>query len=213
MCRFSLKLIKFRLKNTKYGTAEDYLIKTLGQIITENIKGFNSRQELEILFKHSNHLCNTLLSKKDREQMEEVFDALKQFIIKYSATDYSGRPLLKNLYKYLLEIYRKLNLKNSMASTIQKIEDIKSQTTEQEIVIGKRKSECEERRSQLTDKLQDCKRKLESLGSVISTTEVSNVRSAQIMNSITDNASMAKIKLAKTQERITNMLGDSILLT
>ena len=57
---------------------------------------------------------------------------------------------MKNLYKYLLEIYRKLNLKNSMASTFQKIEDIKSQAGEFEIanetekrrVIKKQRNAC-----------------------------------------------------------------------
>lgn len=203
---------EFILSNTKYGTKEDLLIKALGQIINEDINGFRSRQELEILFMNSTHLCKTLMSKKDREQDEDVFDNLKQFIIKYSAPDYSDRPLLKNLYKYLLEIYRKLNLRNSMASTFQKINDIKQQTGELEIAIDKRKTECEEKRDSLIKKHKNCKEQLTDLGSVISTTEISNVRSAQIINSITEISKTAKLKLERTQERVKNILGDCIIL-
>ena len=145
----------FRLKNTKYGTAEDYLIKTLGKIVNEEIVGFRSRQELEVLFNSSSHLCKILLSKKDREQNEEVFDSLKQFIIKYSAPDFSSRPLMKNLYKYLLEIYRKLNLKNSMESTFQKIETLKTQAGELEITIEKRMEESLKNKEKLFGKYEE----------------------------------------------------------
>ena len=213
-CKLNFLFINtYRLKNTKYGTAEDYLIKTVGRIINEDIAGFRSRQELEILFMNSNHLCKTLLSKKSKEQDEDVFDSLKQFIIKYSAPDFSSRPLMKNLYKYLLEIYRKLNLKNSMASTFQKIEDIKSQAGELEIAIEKRKRECIETKEDLIKKHEECKALLEDLGHVISSTEISNVRSAQIINSITNISATARIKLEKTQERVRNILGDCILLS
>lgn len=82
-----------------------------------------------------------LFLKKNRDQSDEVFGALKEFVIKHSAADFSAHPLFKNLFRYLLEIYRKLNLKTSMASTLQKIEDIKAQTLELEISIEKRKSE------------------------------------------------------------------------
>jgi len=210
---FYLLKFMFRLKNTKYGTAEDYLIKTLGKIVNEEIVGFRSRQELEVLFNSSSHLCKILLSKKDREQNEEVFDSLKQFIIKYSAPDFSSRPLMKNLYKYLLEIYRKLNLKNSMESTFQKIETLKTQAGELEITIEKRMEESLKNKEKLFGKYEEWKAILDDLGHVISKTEISNVRSAQIINSITEISETAKIKLEKTQERVKNILGDCILLS
>ena len=54
---------------------------------------------------------------------------------------------------------------------------------------------------------------MDDLGHVISKTEISNVRSAQIINSITEISETAKIKLEKTQERVKNILGDCILLS
>lgn len=53
---------------------------------------------------------------------------------------------------------------------------------------------------------------LGSLEEVISDTEISNVRSAQILNSIIDHADVAKKKLDSVKKRIKNILGDSILL-
>lgn len=206
-------LLNFRLKNTKYGSAEDFLIKTLGKIINEDSIGFRNRQELEILFSNSTHLCKILLSKKDRDQSEEVFSAVKDFVIKHSAPDFSSRPLMKNLFRYLLEIYRKMNLKNSMGSTLQKIEDIKAQTAEAEISIDKRQTETLAQKETLTKELENCKALLNDLSGVISSTEISNVRSAQIISSITTISSTAATKLDHTRSRIRTILGDTILLS
>jgi len=187
------------------------LIKTLGKIINEDSKGFKSKQEYEILFTDSKHLWNTLNLKKDREQANDVFDALKQFIVRYSVLDYSSRPLLKNFYKYLLEIYRKLNLKNSYGQHIQKINDIKAQTSEQEISIEKRKVESNNKKLELLEKYFEYKNSITDLSHVISSTEISNVRSAQIINSITEITAIAKEKLKKTQQRLSSILGDCII--
>jgi hypothetical protein len=143
--------------------------------------------------------------KKDVDQDEEVFDALKRFIIKYSAHDYLSHPLLKYLYKYLLEIYRKLNLRTTMNATLDKIHDLMPQTNEVENSLKAKKEE-------LLQKLAGNKGMLKDLDGVISTTEISNVRSAQIINSITDISATAKAKLEKTQERVNNILGDCIQL-
>ena len=58
----------------------------------------------------------------------------------------------------------------------------------------------------------EIKLNLGGLENVISDTEISNVRSAQILNSIIDNADIAKKELESVKKRIKNVLGDSILL-
>lgn len=51
------------------------------------------------------------------------------------------------------------------------------------------------------------------MSSVISSTEISNVRSAQIINSITSISSTAAEKLDHTEERLERILGDSIIMS
>ena len=58
----------------------------------------------------------------------------------------------------------------------------------------------------------EIKLNLGGLEEVISDIEISNVRSAQIINSIIDNADVAKNELESVKKRIKNVLGDSILL-
>lgn len=123
--------------------------------MNESVIGFRNRQELEVLFSSSGHLAKVLMSKRDRDQSDEVFDQLKAFVIKHSAPDFSSRPLMKNLFRYLLEIYRKLNLKTSMASTLKKIEDIRAQTDEVEVSIEKRKIEVLAEKEALTKELEN----------------------------------------------------------
>lgn len=99
-----------------------------------------------------------------------------------------------------------------MASTFQKVADMKTQTGELENILEKRKAEWEENKELLTQKYLDWKEQISDLGTVISSTEISNVRSAQIINSITEIAKSAKKKLAKNQERLKNILGDWVIL-
>lgn len=70
----------------------------------------------------------------------------------------------------------------------------------------------EEELSRLILRHDEIKQSLGSLEEIISDTEISNVRSAQILNSITDNAQIAKTKLESVKKRIKNLLGDSIIL-
>lgn len=206
----------YRARSSKHSPAEDLLIQTLGRLVTESVRGFRSREELEILFSSSDHLGATLtLKKNNRDLDDEVFAELKKFITKYSPNDFSGRPILKNLYKYLMEVYRKLNLKNSMASTFQRISSLKTQISDLELAADfteRGRLEMEQALKVLKDKFALTKAKITNLETVISDTEISNVRSAQIINSTTENVAAARAKLTNTQERIKNILGDCVMM-
>lgn len=54
---------------------------------------------------------------------------------------------------------------------------------------------------------------MDDLSTVISSTEISNVRSAQIINSITQISSTAVAKLEHTESRLQTILGDAIILS
>jgi len=73
------------------------LIYTLGKIVTASVRGFRSREEIEIMFSSKEHLSRVLSDKKSTEFDEEVFAELKKFITKFSPNDFSSKPLLKNI--------------------------------------------------------------------------------------------------------------------
>jgi hypothetical protein len=52
---------------------------------------------------------------------------LKEFINKFTVNDFMQRLLFKHLFNYLMELYRKLNVRNTMANTYTKMKELKEQ--------------------------------------------------------------------------------------
>ena len=179
------------------------------------MRGFRSREEIEIMFSSKEHLSRVLSDKKSTEFDEEVFAELKKFITKFSPNDFSSKPLLKNIWKYLVEIYRKTNMKNSMESTYQRITNLKTLRHDLELAVNfteKRKQEMDSELEILKAKYAQAKSKISNLETSISDVEISHVRSAQVINSTTEIAEQTRAKLSNTQERMKNILGDWIML-
>lgn len=65
----------------------------------------------------------------DRRQFEfndACFKRLKEFIVKSQPTEYSKPAIHKALYAYLSELYRKLNVRNTMSQQFNQIAEIKA---------------------------------------------------------------------------------------
>ena len=208
-------IITFSVRTSKYTTENEHLIHTLGKVVTASVRGFRSREEVEIMFSGRDHLGKVLSDKRNTDLNEEVFAELKQFITKYSPNDFSSKPLLKNISKYLMEVYRKTNMKNSMESTFQRITNLKTLKHDLELAVNfteKRKQEMESELEIQKSRYFHAKAKISNLETTISDVEISHVRSAQVINSTTEIAAQARAKLTNTQERIKNILGDWIML-
>jgi hypothetical protein len=74
--------------------------------------------------------------KQSSEVSENVKQELSNFIQKYnSQDDYSGNPVTRLLYLFLLELYRKFNIPKTMESTFAQIQEIKERIDGGEFMI------------------------------------------------------------------------------
>ena len=56
-----------------------------------------------------------------------MFEKLQDFVTSRVLADYRGKPIQECLYNYFMELYRKLNIKNTMASIFLRIREIRTQ--------------------------------------------------------------------------------------
>ena len=83
---------------------------------TEAVSQFLQRQEL----------VDILNDRRARTYSKAIFDKLSEFIHSRTHLDYGNNSMLVSVYTYLLELYRKLNIKNTMAAIFMRIREIRT---------------------------------------------------------------------------------------
>jgi len=78
-----------------------------------------------------------------------VFQKLNQFVVSRTYTEYSDMPLTNHMYSYFMELYRKLNIKNTMSGTYMRIKEIKTQIDANEFSINYSKQSIEVKSEEL----------------------------------------------------------------
>jgi hypothetical protein len=78
-------------------------------------------------FLQREELIDILNDRRSRTYPKPIFEKLQEFIHSRVHTEYSHSSLLGSVYNYLLELYRKLNIKNTMAATFMRIREIRTQ--------------------------------------------------------------------------------------
>ena len=78
-----------------------------------------TKSNFDMLFyhEHKDDLCDMLADRRRAEFDEESFNALNKFIKKRAYTAYNNRALTSHLYDYFKELYYKLNITKTMATT------------------------------------------------------------------------------------------------
>ena len=88
-----------------------------------------TKSNFDLLFyhEHKDELCDMLGDRRRKDFDEDSFKALNKFIKKNPYTAYNNKALTSHLYDYFKELYYKLNIKNTMATTYFRIQEIKMQ--------------------------------------------------------------------------------------
>ena len=73
------------------------------------------KEKHEVLFVEHQEFYEILKDRRKYEFNDACFKKLKDFITKSSPTDYPKPIIFKALYNYLSELYRKLNVRNTMS--------------------------------------------------------------------------------------------------
>ena len=94
------------------------------------------KTDFDLIFLQKDEFINILDDRRKREFDQETFEKLSHFIKNRPFTDYEEGPLTQKLYTYFLELYRLLNIKNTLASTFYRINEIKMQIDSNEFSIN-----------------------------------------------------------------------------
>lgn len=73
-----------------------------------------SKQDINQLILQKKELFDVLEDRRNRNFVKPIFDKLNEFINGRVQTEYKGKPLYEALFYYFMELYRKLNIKNTM---------------------------------------------------------------------------------------------------
>jgi hypothetical protein len=154
--------------------------------------------------------------KQSSEVSENVKQELSNFIQKYnSQDDYSGNPVTRLLYLFLLELYRKFNIPKTMESTFAQIQEIKERIDGGEFMIKL----YEEQIKRYNEDIVNDKNHYEALSDgrfklsrKIEEAEISYMRTEQIYDLVMKYADNVQKKLKVVVQRQNCLLGDTILM-
>ena len=78
------------------------------------------------LFEEPEELSQILTDRSHYNFNNTCFRRLKEFVTKSNPSDYQKTPITRALHTYLSELYRKLNVRNTMSAQFAEIEELNS---------------------------------------------------------------------------------------
>ena len=108
--------------NTKFSENEVQLLQIISILIDKKTDrdGFSIREHSHF-FTDRSELIAMLDNRRHFKFDDNCFTKFKDFINDHQLSDYKDKPLFKYLFQYVVEIYRKLNIKNTLANTYSRI--------------------------------------------------------------------------------------------
>ena len=134
-------------------------------------------------FLNREELINLLNDRREFDYNDACFTRIKDYINQYAANDYKDKPLFKQLFFYLMELYRKLNVRNTMSSTFTRIKEIKEQIDSSYFSINYSKQFIEDKKEEmegLRNKFERIKDQESSLSKRVEEAEISHMRTEHI---------------------------------
>ena len=158
----------------------------------------------------------TMLDQKRNEQFSRgVFERLHEFASTRIAGEFEGKPLIFLLYTYVVELYRKLNIKNTMAATFNRIKEMRQNVDTNIFSINYIQKANEQRQREMQmhkSRLADLDIAGSKLSRKIEEAELSYMRTDQIHLKIEEYSIRIGHKLQSVISRSQTLVGDSILL-
>ena len=174
-----------------------------------------SRFDLLFYHEHKDELQNMLDDRRGREFDEASFSALNKFIKTRPYTAYNERPLTSCLYDYFKELYYKLNIKNTMATTYFRMRELQMQIDSNTFSVHYAKSSIgykEEELAGLWKTHELHKTMAGKLSRQIEEAQISHMRTEAIEEHIWAYTARIQKKLNNLDSRVDTLLGDVLLL-
>ncbi len=114
--------------NPKFTENETRLLEVISVIIEKRAdrESFNIRDHSHF-FTDRTELIDLLDNRKQFKFDDLCFTKIKDFINDHQLQDFKDKPLFKYLFQFIVELYRKLNIKNTLNSTFLRITQFKQQ--------------------------------------------------------------------------------------
>mmetsp|Transcript_29871 Transcript_29871/g.45661 ORF Transcript_29871/g.45661 Transcript_29871/m.45661 type:complete len:103 (+) Transcript_29871:1309-1617(+) len=99
-----------------FGRPEQALLNLVVMIIDKDERTWEYEKDLhEMYFLEPQEFYEILNQRRSYDFNDACFKRLKEFITKSQPSDYQKPVIFKALYAYLSELYRKLNVRNTMS--------------------------------------------------------------------------------------------------
>ena len=109
------------------------------------------KTEYDMYFLNREELINILNDRRNFDFDEPCFTRIKDFINQFTINDFKDKPLFKQIFNFLMELYRKLNVRNTMANTYSRIKEIKDQIDSHHFSINYSKQFIEDKKEEMED--------------------------------------------------------------
>lgn len=146
---------------------------------------------------------------------DACFKRMKEFITRSQASDYAKPPLFRCLHAYLSELFRKLNVRNTMSQQYGQIAEIKANVDSNAFSINYSEFFIREKEQELKildDKIRRVQQRDGQLSKKIEVAEISHMRTQHIFDSVKDYGQKVSLKLDRINSRLQALLGDCIIL-
>ena len=146
---------------------------------------------------------------------DACFRRLKDFITSAQPLDYAKPALNKCLFGYLSELFRKLNVRNTMSQQYAQIAEIKASIDSNCFSINYSEYFIKEKKQELQildDKIKRVQQRDGQLSKKIEVAEISHMRTQHIFESVKDYGQKVSLKLDRINSRLQALVGDCIVL-
>ena len=202
---------------------EKALIETIASIVFLRDGPFLSEelQRTTLLFSSKDELLATLRARKDSVSEQSnvqsalsetaVASKLKGFVKKYATNDFD-RALTKGLFKYVVEMFKKANLRTAMAGVFEKERRYKQLEATDLLTVAYTKKEIAEVKEDIEDLFIKEKNLVQENAPALKGPELSSALLDSTCKMLAEAVRKAQAKLHKCRIRSKNLAGDALLL-
>lgn len=112
---------------SKLNELELQMFKLLNHVVTTEHEIIFVKREALAIFAERDELIDILTERLNEQFSRPIFDRLQDFAQSHTALEFNQSEIYSLLFTYLSELYRKLNIKNTMQATFARIKEIRNQ--------------------------------------------------------------------------------------
>lgn len=171
-----------------FSKPEHALLSILAMILEKDERVQEFEKDVHgVYFIDARELFEILNDRRSHEFNDACFRRLKDFITKSQPSDYQKAAIFKTTYAFLSELYRKLNVRNTMSQQFAQIAEIEAGIDSNDFSINYSEQYIKEKQVELQvldEKIKRVKQRDNKLSKKIEVAEISHMRTQHIFDSV-----------------------------